>query len=321
MSGWTVPISRVVCKYLVLACLLLFSGLPFAHSQVVSSSRDLIRNQKTDCTEDITLGLLCYQTSDNMLYMGNGTTAVAIGTGTGGADGLEAQRAVANGRFITGAETLATAVTGCDNNGGVGCTSLATWNDYCGAGGCVREYRNTTGDLLANNFIVPDTRTGTIQCGDGAGGLADCWQIGNNGTITGTGEGGALAGITSITATGTISTTGELRGKCTTTIPGVDTYTLLETDCVVANNDSDALEVDLVADPTGKTFCFEAHSTGTITLDPNSTDQFIVNGLSPAAGEAIILASAIGNNVCIHGISTTQWFVYLGTGSVTEETP
>jgi len=201
MSGWTVPISRVACKYLVLACLLLFSGLPFAHSQVVSSSRDLIRNQKTDCTADITRGLLCYQTSDNMLYMGDGTTAVAIGTGTGVAEGLNAQTQVTNGNDIASTESKATALTICDNNGIVPCpTGVVRAYLYVGADGFRVDIDGADNLPKAMNWRIPDDDSDGMQilCGNGAGGEVECWRFSNAGVLSATGEGGELTAIKSV---------------------------------------------------------------------------------------------------------------------------
>jgi hypothetical protein len=130
---------------------------------------------------------------------------------------------------------------------------------------------------------------------------------------------GTLAVTGAITATTDITATGELRGKSTPVIPGVDTYTMLSSDCgtTVGNTDADALEVDLIADPTGCVVCFFTETTQVLTLDPNSTDTFVVNGLTPSAGQSLQLAAGIGHHVCLQGKNTSTWWVFPGTGTLT----
>lgn len=127
---------------------------------------------------------------------------------------------------------------------------------------------------------------------------------------------GTIAG--NVTIQDDLTVSGELRGLCTPTTPVGDTHTMVASDCTIINGDADALEVDLIADPTGVVVCFYDTGGGAITLDPNSTDAIIANGLTPSAGDAIQLEAGVGNNVCLQGISASTWITYLGTGTVTD---
>lgn len=160
-------------------------------------------------------------------------------------------------------------------------------------------YTPTTNGLCAPTFVSL-TATQTLT----------------NKTLTSPTLSGTVAG--SVTMSGLITSTGGT--KHAVTAGTADTYAMLDSDCgtTIANDDADTLEVDLLADPTGCVVCFYAQTAHTITLDPNSTDSIIISGLSPAAGDAIQLAGVIGNNLCLHGKSTSLWLGYLGTGTVTD---
>ena len=109
--------------------------------------------------------------------------------------------------------------------------------------------------------------------------------------------------------------------------PPTDTHTMVASDCgtMLTNADGDPLTINLLADPTnggkGCSLCVFAETAQTITIDPNGTDSVLVNGLTPAAGDAIQLAAVLGNNLCLVGKSTTLWLVFLGTGVVIDLTP
>ncbi len=70
----------------------------------------------------------CYDTSGNQWTSDDGITATQK-TGLPVSQGLQANFAVANGQFITGAESEATALTICDNDGGTGCTNKLRWSE------------------------------------------------------------------------------------------------------------------------------------------------------------------------------------------------
>jgi hypothetical protein len=103
-------------------------------------------------------------------------------------------------------------------------------------------------------------------------------------------------------------------------VPPGPTHIMIDSDCgsTIGNTTAAPLTVNLLANPTGCTMCFFAKTAQTIKLEPNGTDIFVVNGLTPAAGDSLTLAGAIGNNVCIQGENTTTWWVFLGTGAVTD---
>lgn len=98
------------------------------------------------------------------------------------------------------------------------------------------------------------------------------------------------------------------------------TYTMTDKDCgeIIYNADAGALEVDLIADPSGCKVCFYDNAGGAITTDPNSTDTITKHGTAGAAGAAFVLAAGLGNNFCLHGTGTGNWRVIQGAGSVTE---
>lgn len=104
------------------------------------------------------------------------------------------------------------------------------------------------------------------------------------------------------------------------------TVTLSGADCFGyhANNDADAIEFDL-CDVTraGAVVCFEDRAGGQITVDPFGTDVISeADGTAMAAGEAILLASGIGNGFCLISDSATTWHVLPGAvGTLTQESP
>jgi hypothetical protein len=187
------------------------------------------------------------------------------------------------------------------------CTTIGHVNEPGSAWNWVNDENDTC--LSFNSTTYALTVSTTDNCADAL-------------TVTGN---MALTGDQSITGGQTISgnstVSGELRGLCTPTVVTAASHTQVVADCVIVNGDADALEVDLQATPTGKALCFFDNAGGAITLDPNGTDAFRVSGLSPSAGEAIVLASGVGNNVCVLGLDANTWLVFPGTGALTEETP
>ena len=121
--------------------------------------------------------------------------------GGGATPGLEANRAVANGGHIAGAESKATAVTLCDNNGTVPCpTGVVRAYFYVGADGFRVDIDGADNLPKAMNWRIPDDDSdgGQILCGNGAGSEVECWRFSNAGVLSATGEGGALTAIKSI---------------------------------------------------------------------------------------------------------------------------
>lgn len=102
------------------------------------------------------------------------------------------------------------------------------------------------------------------------------------------------------------------------------TYTMTTADCgnMINNDDADALEVDLIADPTDCFVCVYDNAGGAITVDPNGTDTITEHQTAGAAGEAAILESGAGNMACFHGTSTTNWDAKItDPDKLDEETP
>lgn len=67
---------------LVLALILLISSLAYATDDAVIVGKEF-SIKRTDCSPFIVDGQACYDTDDDILYVGNGTTAVAASGGTG----------------------------------------------------------------------------------------------------------------------------------------------------------------------------------------------------------------------------------------------
>lgn len=277
------------------------------------------RTHATDCTA-LTDGKptdLCWEEDDSRLYKCN------LSSGTCDEPG-DWVAATVSGSTATLIDIL--------NNGNLDntATSAATGLIVGGDTSRCRTYEDATLGATIECFAVVG---GTVLTFDEViynsdpkrwilhnGGNRDvCWAMDDTGLVTFT---------TATESCGTFAGTATFNGvvvhaggsKHTPTFGTADTYTMLESDCgtTIANADADALEVDLIANPTGCVVCFFAETAQTITLDPNSTDTVIVNGLTPSAGDAIQLAGAVGNNVCLQGKDSSTWWAFPGTGTLTD---
>jgi len=125
-----------------------------------------------------------------------------------------------------------------------------------------------------------------------------------------------------------ISSDGEAR--FTTSNSGVVVY--LSTDATVTvsgkravyiNNDDDAIEFDLPADPTNCFFCFRNRYARAITIDPEASDYIILGGTAASAGEAIVSTGAASEFICLVGIDSSYWMSMQmdSASSWSEETP
>ena len=94
-------------------------------------------------------------------------------------------------------------------------------------------------------------------------------------------------------------------------------------------NTGASLTINLPADGTfgvsnaGCLLCFKQDQAGAITIDPNGTDTIVANqvGLSLDAGDKLVLASGVGNEVCLLARSASTWHSMAGSGGLTDGGP
>jgi hypothetical protein len=105
-------------------------SLNFSGVNPTSINEGLILPQAEDCSLAVSVGQVCYDTDNGLLYLGNGIDAGPIqGGGSGGGEGLE--ETVAIGRTVTSLNSKANALRLSDGNDG--------FDVYVGTGGPVIE--------------------------------------------------------------------------------------------------------------------------------------------------------------------------------------
>jgi hypothetical protein len=146
----------------------------------------------------------------------------------------------------------------------------ATWDEFIEDG----ESRDTVIENGGDNDVCVSIDATGLTTYDHT--VESCGTIAGNMTFSGT-----VTHSSTVTESGVVTNTGGR--KKTPTFGTADTYTMLDSDCgtTIGNADADALEVDLIAVPTGCVVCFYAETAQTITADPNSTDAIIMSGLTP----------------------------------------
>lgn len=190
----------------------------------------VIGNQRADCSGQISRGLLCYDTDDELVYVGNGTEASALGSG--GAPATPGLQAVANvGRVVTNA-ALATPIIFC-NSGGADCESAARIQFYVDASNNPTiRFLDASDNPITETKPIFDSTTWIISVGNGSGTQQTCWTFGNDGAVTianGTENCGNFTG--SITASGTITATTRFNVAGTTCISASADRLYHDTDC------------------------------------------------------------------------------------------
>lgn len=131
---------------------------------------------------------------------------------------------------------------------------------------------------------------------------------------------GTTLGVTGVaTFISDANAAGELTGSVRFSSTTVATKTLSSTDCLGGlhmNGDADALDITLCDGQAGggQLVCFEDRAGGIITVDVNDASEVITlaDGTALTAGNAIDLASGIGNGFCIFSDSATAWHVLPG---------
>lgn len=114
------------------------------------ASTDFIGNQKASCSSDIQRGVLCYQTTDETFWWGNGTAAVQVGAS---ASTPSRNQVYAINNNYTNATSTATADIVCDGAGS-DCTGRARSRRYTSGGNARTEYTDTAGNLLTRSIEV-----------------------------------------------------------------------------------------------------------------------------------------------------------------------
>jgi hypothetical protein len=111
--------------------------------------------------------------------------------------------------------------------------------------------------------------------------------------------------------TDNVIVTGDIRGKINVTAYQDNPHTLAVADCkgqFHLNGDDDAIEYDLPDVEAGLNCCFgTADIVRAITLDPNGSEKILVDGTSAGDGVAIASDAAVGQFICLLGISDTEW--------------
>jgi len=128
-------------------------------------------------------------------------------------------------------------------------------------------------------------------------------------------------GTTTLTFTGSLDVSGTIDGQTTINLETDATITVAGNSALYVNNDDDAVEFDLPADPTGSCFCFRNRYAQAITIDPNGTDIITMTDTAAAAGEAIVSTGAADEYICLVGVDTSNWLGLGKVGTWNEEVP
>jgi len=120
---------------------------------------------------------------------------------------------------------------------------------------------------------------------------------------------------------GSLDVTGTIDGETVVTLSTDPTVAVSASNAVYLNNDNDAIEFDLPADPTGCTLCFRNRYAAAITIDPNGTDVITMTDTAASAGEAIVSSGAVNEYICLVGVDTSNWIGLGKAGTWAEETP
>jgi hypothetical protein len=138
-----------------------------------------------------------------------------VDAGEAAAQGLEGNRAVTNGRYLTGAIDRTTAVTLCNNSGGTDCTGELRLLLWVGASQVNIECLDASGADCAFQVYIPDGTTRGIYIGDGVGGYTLCVAMTADGVwaFQPAESCGVLTGVASLTSQAADpADTGLLRG-------------------------------------------------------------------------------------------------------------
>lgn len=129
-------------------------------------------------------------------------------------------------------------------------------------------------------------------------------------TVPATGPGGSNGELWQINGSGVASYVQHGAYSLTSDSPASSPDTLTVAECtrnqVHTNSTTATIEFDMPADGTGAVCCFRVDQSGTLTVDPNATDQILVE---TATGGNAISSTAVGATVCLFGVSASSWAV------------
>jgi hypothetical protein len=164
----------------------------------------------------------------------------------------------------------------------------------------------TDGDLTANMYLL---RLVYTDDGDPDGAFVVCEDAAGTDKLIIDAEG-------ELTTEGDINVNGNIIGDGATEMVGVrhdvvdggagGTVTVTAAMSGTVFTNSQAVEFDLPADPTGLEFTFVVANASNLHIDPNDTDQIIHS--TCGAGDRI-LSATVGDTVTLVGISSSAWYV------------
>lgn len=209
----------------------------------------------------------------------------------------------------------------------------------CSIGKVVCSYQPT---LVAPNLGTPasglmtNTTTATAAANDNSTKIASTGFVQqeiNNADGTGiTCSGGTCSATlgtsidgSELTASINILTTGTIQGRGKVTVLTDPNVILVESDLADDThycNNSSGCFYQLPAVESGMTAAFyNFDGTGVITLKPNGSDVFHLNGLAADAGEGIVSPTGKGGFIAFQAIDSTNIVTWGVNGSWAEQTP
>lgn len=326
--------------------------LDFSSVNPDTTTEGIIHPQGTDCSGATAEGQDCWETDAGVHWIGNGAAAVKIGP-------LTLDEAFDQGKTIDGANSRSNAVKIFDGNNdghlfytGVSGPTVECVTDYGGGSEatCDLTYNAAAGDSIllqqAGTTVVDIDNAGvatTLPTGDifdvnlnsvdvltidEASGFDVTLPSGDTFSVTVNSVNIISADDTTVTVTGGVAASGEVTGLVRHDDDTAATVALSGADCrggYHKNTDADAITYTLCDGETGggQMACFADRAGGQITVDVNDVSETITlaDGTAMSAGEAAVLASGIGNWICLFSDSATAWHVMSSNGTVTEETP
>jgi hypothetical protein len=215
---------------------------------------------------------------------------------------------------------------------------------FTGTAGQTYTFPSTTASLARSE--AAQTFTGTQTFGTDVvltSATAGARLTGGNGTVTIKGEGDGqdesltLDFNTTANKVTVSSATGvtELNTSAINLVStgyvdaGVRVYTSTDAAVTVSgmsavyfNSDDDVITFNLPADPVNKAFCFgNTVYARAITVNPDDADYIVNDGVTAAAGEALVSSGNAKDWVCVVGITASYWRVTGSIGTWAQETP
>ena len=133
-------------------------------------------------------------------------------------------------------------------------------------------------------------------------------------------------GVTEINSTLQIVTTGDIMGAINISSKTAATYTVGTDDAhesygtLFINGDNDAIDFTLPSAVAGMSACFMQGqgAAGAITVQPNTGDYLVVDGVRGTAATDYASSGAAGDKICIIAMDATDWIVTSESGTWSE---